>query len=136
MWKSDGTPGGTELITSFTGIPDYLTNVNGILFFSGYDDINGWGLWKSDGTAGGTMMVKDILSGSPGSSLINFFNSNGVLYFTSSAGNIQVWKSDGTPAGTVLVKDGYQQNLVTLPFEFAAANGVTLLFSIRTTKWL
>jgi len=40
--------------------PQYLTNVNGTLFFTADDGIHGWELWKSDGTTAGTLMVKDI----------------------------------------------------------------------------
>ena len=42
---------------------DKLTNVNGTLYFEGYDDIHGFELWKSDGTEAGTVMVKEIQPG-------------------------------------------------------------------------
>src|SRR5205807_9796030 len=40
-----------------------LTNVNGTLFFSARDMINGTELWKSDGASKGTALVKDINPG-------------------------------------------------------------------------
>ena len=43
--------------------PDYLTNVNGTLFFSAFDE-HGNELWKSDGTATGTVLLADMLPGS------------------------------------------------------------------------
>ncbi len=42
--------------------PQYLTNVNDILFFSADDSVHNRELWKSDGTEVGTVMVKDIYS--------------------------------------------------------------------------
>ena len=48
-------------------IPDNLTNVNGTLFFTAYDDSTSEELWKSDGTAAGTVLVKDIRTGPSGS---------------------------------------------------------------------
>ena len=43
--------------------PFDLTAVNGVLFFSPDDGVNGGELWKSDGTAAGTVLVKDIFPG-------------------------------------------------------------------------
>ena len=48
--------------------PSYLTVVGNTLYFRADDGINGRELWKSDGTVSGTVMVKDIYSGSDGSS--------------------------------------------------------------------
>ena len=85
-------------------IQKYLTNVNGVLFFSASDGVNGEELWKSDGTVAGTVMVKDIVpGGTSGSYPRNLTNVNGVLYFVADYGGL--WKSDGTAAGTVQVKD-------------------------------
>jgi len=41
--------------------PNYLTEVNGELYFVANDGKNGAELWKSDGTAAGTVMLKDII---------------------------------------------------------------------------
>jgi len=85
-----------------------LASANNIFFFMA-DEATGSGaeLWKSDGTSGGTVMVKDIYPGSMGSSLNNFVNVGGTLYFTANDGvnGNELWKSDGTLAGTVMVKD-------------------------------
>src|SRR5262249_39601906 len=71
-WKGDGTAAGTVLVKDFaiTGmntIPQYLTNVNGTLFFEDYTPEHGAELWKSDGTPAGTVLVKDISPGANGS---------------------------------------------------------------------
>ncbi|AKJ02388.1 Flagellar hook-length control protein FliK [Archangium gephyra] len=87
--------------------PRELANVNGTVYFSASDGLNGIELWKSDGTAAGTVLVKDISPG-PGSSTPGALtNINGTLYFRATDGvnGVELWKSDGTTAGTVLVKD-------------------------------
>ena len=107
LWKSDGTENGTVMVRDCS--VNELTNVNGILYFNGYDSMHGRELWKSDGTEAGTVMVKDILPGSyPYSSEPeDLFAMNGVLFFTavSSTNGRELWKSDGTENGTVIVKD-------------------------------
>lgn len=110
LWRSDGTEGGTALVTEMlSGLsgdgPRNLTNVNGTLFFVGKDALHGPELWRSDGTAAGTVMVTDIQPGWLGSWPSELTNVNGMLYFTAkdSATSNGVWKSDGTAAGTVRV---------------------------------
>ena len=54
LWKSDGTTTGTSLVKdiyvgSGSGAPDSLTNVNGTLFFSASNGVNGVELWKTSG---------------------------------------------------------------------------------------
>ena len=121
LWKSDGTVAGTVLVkdirpgiaSSFAGYNFFateLTNVNGTLFFTANDGINGFELWKSDGTAAGTVLVKDINpgGGAAGSSFpASLTNVGGILFFAANAGinGSELWKPDGTAAGTVLVKD-------------------------------
>lgn len=62
-----------------------LMNVNGTLFFSTDDGINGRELWKSDGTAAGTVIVEDIRPGTDSSSPHLLTNVNGTLYFAAFA---------------------------------------------------
>jgi ELWxxDGT repeat protein len=71
---------------SADGYLSYLTNVNGVLYFTANDGTNGYELWKSDGTAAGTAMVKDIYPGSGSGSPSNLTNVNGVLYFSANDG--------------------------------------------------
>lgn len=112
LWRSDGTIAGTALfkdIVAGTGSsnPQYLTNINGIVYFTANDGSTGIELWKTDGTAAGTVQVKDINPGSASSTPQQLMNFNGILYFTAISGTTgrELWKSDGTAAGTVLVKD-------------------------------
>ena len=89
LWKSDGTEAGTVLVKDirsgsysgpygsfpYSSYPRGLTNVDGTLFFSANDGVNGYALWKSDGTEAGTVLVKNI---SPRTSVTNV---NGTLFF-------------------------------------------------------
>ena len=116
MWKTDGTANGTVQVKdirpgSDDSFPDNLTNVNGTLFFTANNGINGIELWKSDGTEAGTLMVKDVLAGSDSGAVQNgkneLVNVNGNLFFYANDGTTgrELWKSDGTEQGTILVKD-------------------------------
>ncbi len=83
--------------------PNYLTNVNGTLFFSANDG-HGTELWRSDGTIPGTQMLVDISSGPR--YLDELTNVGGTLLFVANDGHgNELWRSDGTSAGTQIVKD-------------------------------
>jgi ELWxxDGT repeat protein len=98
LWKSDGTPAGTEAVTTFTGLTSgiaYMTNVEGIIFFSIQDSTNG-GLWRSDGTGAGTSRVYPFTSDAP--MMLTAVGSK--VYFVGPGG---LWVSDGTEENTKLV---------------------------------
>jgi len=109
-----------------------LVNVNGTLFFTASDEINGTELWKSNGTPAGTMLVKDIFPGAQKSypSPAWLTNVNGTLFFSADDGSAgqELWKSDGTLSGTVLVKDIVPGPLGSWPTALTNVNG-TLFFS-------
>jgi ELWxxDGT repeat protein len=152
LWQSDGTEAGTTLVKDirpggytnygyhpFSSSPRYLTNVNGTLFFTADDDVNGVELWKSDGTEGGTTLVKDIYPGTIQFYLSDFprassprylTNVNGTLFFTAEDGTNgrELWKSDGTVAGTVLVKDINPGSASSAPTSLTNVDG-TLFFT-------
>jgi len=110
LWRSDGTPDGTARIDGAT--PGFtfsaygqLTAVGNSVFFSAYDDFDGWGLWSADGTAAGTVRVHGLPSPMEGVSA----SGGGLLLFVvPTSGDrtaFQVWRSDGTAAGTFPVRD-------------------------------
>jgi ELWxxDGT repeat protein len=106
LWRSDGTPAGTTLVTDVVGI-DSLSGVGDMLYFIGNDDSHGYELWKSDGTPAGTSLVKDILPGPISSAIHSISSTNGQLFFFASDGvhGWEPWRSDGTAAGTSMVMD-------------------------------
>lgn len=114
LWRSDGTPQGTQLLLDINPGPggsdlsdddrDYAVNTS-IVYFRAWDPVNGDELWASDGTSANTALVKDIRPGSDGSSPHDLCMVNGMLYFIADdgAGSNGLWKSDGSASGTVFV---------------------------------
>jgi ELWxxDGT repeat protein len=125
LWKSDGTAGGTRLVTDLGGgsITGNLTASNGELYFSAGDPVHGNEPWVSDGTAAGTHLLLDINPGSslpvgfpplpggrgvPNSSDPSQFTTVGKLtFFTASDGvhGQELWVTDGKAADTHMVLD-------------------------------
>jgi ELWxxDGT repeat protein len=113
LWRSDGTPGGTYLLSDLR--PGALgsdllelADFKGQLFFSADDGQHGPSLWKSDGTPQGTQLVRDPLPSSvshPGPGHLRV--AGGVLYFVAPAPGMgtELWKSDGTTRGTAPLAD-------------------------------
>lgn len=91
LWKTDGTVAGTVIVKDInpgaqSSSPAYLTNINGILYFSAagaYSNSFGYDteLWKSDGTEAGTVLVKDIYTGQLPSAPASLVNVDGTLFF-------------------------------------------------------
>lgn len=109
LWESDGTEAGTVLVKDInpggspnSSYPEFLTNVNGILFFGAYGGTASTEqLWRSDGTEGGTYMVKQINPTGKAFDQMDppdFTAVNNLLYFVADDGvhGREVWKSDGT----------------------------------------
>lgn len=134
LWRSDGTAGGTFLVKDIeSGLassnPSSLTNINGTLYFTAFDSVNGNELWKSDGTTGGTSLVKDIAIGTADADPTLLTNVNGIVYFVANdlISGQELWKSDGTPEGTVIVKDLISGSASSNPASLTNVNG-TLYF--------
>eukprot|EP01031_Cornospumella_fuschlensis_P025833 gene25833-31199_t len=104
LWKSDGTSNGTTLVNNInlTGdafnhdkLDDVFLNVNGIIYFTANDGVNGYELWKSDGTANSTSMVADInANGSSYPQNLTFVNN--YIYFSANDGinGRELWRYD------------------------------------------
>jgi ELWxxDGT repeat protein len=112
LWKTDGTAAGTVQVKDLApnGYSSVwgLQNVNGTLYFLGYEEAHGTELWKSDGTEAGTELVVDLTPGGDSSLLSNLVELDGTLFFRvwTQGNDAQLWKTDGTAAGTVKVKGG------------------------------
>jgi ELWxxDGT repeat protein len=112
LWRSNGTVAGTTEVKDLGGgvdtfhgyvfpypfDPEFLTNVNGTLFFS--TDSKFGDLWRTDGTPAGTSRIFDSPTGP-------LTNVNGTLFFQAYDGTqgTALWATDGTFAGTRIVKD-------------------------------
>ncbi len=70
-------------------------------------------------------ILKDIMSGSDGSSPDGYGTLDDVLYFSADNGSSgsELWKSDGTTSGTVLVKDINSGSNSSYPSQFIEMNG-------------
>lgn len=114
LWKSDGTEVGTVMVkdislngsSSFNSNSANLIDLNGTLFFTATNGINGYELWKSDGTEAGTIMVKDINPNGSGSPTDLFIFNNDIYFIANDGTNgTELWKSNGTEWGTSMVKN-------------------------------
>lgn len=134
LWKSNGTAAGTKLVrtinTDYYGLINNLTDLNGTVYFSANDGVNGNELWASNGTTVGTLLIKDITSGSGGTELSDFCVANNKLYFVA---NGALWSSTGPGNKTNAVSDAGLQGLSSLDNLIAAGN--KLFFSGYTTQY-
>ena len=125
LWKTDGTAAGTKMVKNIrpygkSSSPEYLTNVNGTLFFTANDGRHGIQLWKSDGTKTGTIMVTNSDAAARNSGCMIASGSfrgmyyppvavgSRLFYFTISGGcavSTVLYVTDGTSAGTQLLED-------------------------------
>ena len=82
-------------------------DLNGFVYFSADNGINGFELWKTDGTEANTELLTDINPGVGSSNPANLTEMGGLLFFTAnnSTNGIELWITDGTAAGTQMVKD-------------------------------
>jgi ELWxxDGT repeat protein len=156
LWVSDGTAANTKRVGSAGSYPnppagpDKLTDVNGTLFFQGYDPVNGLELWKAtaSGSTVSLSMVKDINADfGSGSSIDRLFNAGGTLLFSAYDGSdpdnnemtpengVEIWKSNGTLGGTSLLADLFPgstssdiANLTSFAgYYYFSANGAAVL---------
>ncbi len=139
LWQTDGAPSSTKLVKDinpfYDSNPYNLTDVNGTLFFTADDGINGKELWKSNGKAEGTIMVKDISAGGDFSYFDNFCTAGGKLYFLRDhyTSNPAIWSSDGTDANTNPVGDPGLVGLTSIQNLTVSSN--KLFFGAYTYKY-
>jgi len=111
LYRTDGTDAGTIQLNADV-IPQELTDVNGTLFFYGYNTATAeYGLYRSDGTPAGTVHIPTnnsivLFPGSePFTSTFHAFKNK--LYFPGAQlqlgvdTHLGIYESDGTTAGTI-----------------------------------
>jgi ELWxxDGT repeat protein len=132
LWRSDGTPAGTDLLRDIVpgydgGLRTQFAGVkHGGIFYFGAND---GGLWRTDGSVNGTYLVA--------AGVVPFVEypegmfldrPDGFLFTgTSVAEGKEVWFSDGTQAGTrILMNVAPERNNDSNPWSFGVtSNGVT-----------
>ncbi|RMG45411.1 MAG: hypothetical protein D6718_07605 [Acidobacteria bacterium] len=139
LWRTDGTPGGTELVLDIqagagSGSPTNLTVAGGAVYFTADDGVHGRELWVSDGTAAGTRMVADIAPGLAGSRPEALFSDGTRLFFAADDGlhGQELFVTDGTAGGTVLLADIAAGTETSFPRPLGAAGG--LLYFAATER--
>ncbi|MCH8905421.1 MAG: hypothetical protein IIA45_16090, partial [Bacteroidetes bacterium] len=153
LWRSNGTTSNTIMVRDIspgtrsgferTAFPQFLTNLNGTLYFGAREYQYGDEIWKSDGTTSGTVMIKDINVGDPWSrSLPRYLTVIGnTIYFSAFTYKYgtELWKTDGTESGTVQVKDiregGTPFGESSFPREYTVLNN-TLYFTVNPAYWV
>jgi ELWxxDGT repeat protein len=102
LWSSDGTPGGTVLVTA--GGASLTVMGDGLYFFRDPTSSSP-SLWRSDGTAGGTQLVRAWTVGTSYGSLALMAAGDQLFLSAPDAAGYELWVSDGTSAGTHRVAD-------------------------------
>lgn len=116
LWATDGTPGGTVVLSKAGGNFRSPAVTGGKLYYvtqANHASPNGpdFTIWVSDGTAAGTKVFVALPAGTQADDFSPegqwAVAAGGKLYFAAgSAGyGTELWVSDGTAAGTKLVKD-------------------------------
>ena len=91
LWRTDGTPEGTELIKDnrsggVGGAPSDPTVFDGSVYFAARDTRDNWELWATDGTPEGTDIVAEIRPGPEGSDPDSLVATETHLFFTAHDG--------------------------------------------------
>jgi ELWxxDGT repeat protein len=109
LWKSDGTPTGTKMISSVA--PELLTVIGNKLVFVAGD---GQSLWKSDGTAAGTKQFKTFEAPGQYSGISQLASAGSQAYFVLDVEvpddwygeeHFSLWRTNGTAQGTTQITD-------------------------------
>jgi ELWxxDGT repeat protein len=135
IWKTDGTPAGTQLIKDInpgaaSSVPSELISANGLLVFIADDGVHGAEIWVSDGTTQGTQLLKDVRPGASASNIGALFAANGGIFFTADDGvhGHELWFSSGSANGTSMVLDINPGSGNSVPNGFELGEGI-LYFS-------
>ncbi len=127
---SEATTREVKKVETASSTPSEVVELNGAVYFSATDGINGRELWRSDGTRNGTTLLIDIVRGIVGSNPSQLTVVSNKLYFTAttSSRGTELWESDGSAGGTRLVSDIRPGTASSSPQSLVAV-GKTLYFT-------
>ncbi len=106
LYKSDGTPGGTELLNDVVpgedgfNVQEFISKNNAVYFIAQLKDRAA--IYKTNGNKKGLKKITPDYSSIPSFAVTN----NGLVFYTiynSSSSLYELWRSDGTGAGTYLL---------------------------------
>ncbi|WP_375498073.1 pre-peptidase C-terminal domain-containing protein [uncultured Nostoc sp.] len=133
LWSTDGTIGGTQVISVGGTTQSYPANfrvVDSTLYFTASNATSGFEVWKyQSGTT--ASLLKDITPGNNGFAPTYLTAVGNTLYFVTDSDNdfnLELWKSDGTSSGTVNIRTNGQAPNVGLGSFFLTAVGNILYF--------
>ncbi|HAL72554.1 MAG TPA: hypothetical protein DCP71_12365 [Verrucomicrobiales bacterium] len=96
LWITDGTGPGTRVVkttgdleinTGGASDPTFLTDIEGVLYFSAVSAGNGREPWRTDGTPAGTVMIADLVDDTLSSNPEQFVKYKNDVFFVSRALN-------------------------------------------------
>ncbi len=148
LWKSDGSPAGTEKIMTILTSPFYYNTIVRTLagqsklyiqfsYFSNSTFQNITQHWVSDGTAIGTFNVNSLNQNYSTGSLNNQLAVVGDIYYFTAydpTNGFELWKTDGTSIGTYMVKNINKGIASSNPGQFVALNN-EVYFSADDIKY-
>lgn len=116
LYKTDGTSGGTSVVTTAFAPAVYGAEyevLDGKLYFFGYPVANDTviHMYRTDGTAAGTELFYQVYTGhTMGYGVFNSAStakSNGYIYFigNDSVHDFEIYRTDGTTTGTIRATD-------------------------------
>ncbi|MES2739043.1 MAG: putative Ig domain-containing protein [Verrucomicrobiota bacterium] len=94
LWVTDGSGPGTRVVKTTGDLeiniggasdPTFLTNIEGVLYFSAVSAANGREPWRSDGTPAGTVMIADLVDDTFSSNPEQFVKYKNDVFFVSRA---------------------------------------------------
>lgn len=130
LWSTDGTIGGTQVISVEGTTQSYPANfrvVGSTLYFTASNGTSGFEVCKyQSGTT--AEVLKDITPGNNGYAPANLTAVGDTLYFVTDSDNdfnLELWKSDGTVNGTVIIRtNGQAPNVGLGSFSLTAAGNI------------
>ncbi|MCP3102987.1 HYR domain-containing protein [Myxococcus sp. K15C18031901] len=139
LWRTDGTPEGTHIVSMLNDRPAFVTARGTTLYVmaNGNGGEDGFTLWKTDGTTSGLTQVyahrtrsSYAYPNAPGFQSA-FAWMGDTLFFIASTPPLgsEVWRSDGTTAGTRMVVNAFPDDGARGPGAFdVVASGDLVYF--------